>query len=34
MVPRAFTGNISGEATSPFGNILAEAMRQHTAQQR
>ena len=27
MVPCAFTGNISGEATSPIGNILAEAMR-------
>lgn len=27
MVACAFTGNISGEATGPFGNILAEALR-------
>jgi hypothetical protein len=27
MVARALTGNISGEATTPLGNILREAMR-------
>jgi hypothetical protein len=27
MVARAVAGNISGEATSPFDNILADAMR-------
>lgn len=27
MLACAFTGNISGETTIPFGNILAEAMR-------
>jgi hypothetical protein len=31
MVARAFTGNISGEATIPSGNILSEAMRQTSA---
>ena len=28
MVAWALTGNISGEATTPLGNILGEAMRQ------
>ena len=28
MVACALTGNISGEATTPLGNILGEAMRQ------
>jgi hypothetical protein len=28
MVACALTGNISGEATNPLGNILREAMRQ------
>ena len=28
MLARALTGNISGEATIPLGNILREAMRQ------
>ena len=28
MVARAFTGNILGEATTPIGNNLLEAMRQ------
>ena len=27
MVACALTGNISGEATTPLGNILREAMR-------
>jgi hypothetical protein len=27
MVACALTGNISGEATNPLGNILREAMR-------
>jgi hypothetical protein len=29
MVPVANVGNISGEATTPSGNILNEAMRGH-----
>ena len=29
MVACALTGNISGEATDPLGNIRREAMRQH-----
>ena len=31
MVTRVVTGNISGEATNPLGNILREAMRQMTS---
>jgi hypothetical protein len=30
MVACALTGNISGEATNPLGNILREAMRQQS----
>jgi len=31
MVACALAGNISGEATTPLGNILGEAMRQAAA---
>ena len=34
MVACALTGNISGEATTPLGNILGEAMRQSELKSR